>query len=121
MQCLRKRLYGLILVSLFFSACSEEEVQRIEIPEELIGQWLQVGEVSANCPDASDNSSIEKDCTNDYCLEYIFEASGSLIRRSIENGNRIVEINEFELYTDEIFIKNGLVYNVLNYSISSSI
>ena len=84
------------MISTFFFACEDEPTLLIDIPEALIGQWRQVSEVNANCPNPNNNGTEAKDCTTENCLEYTFDVNGTRYKTcDFENGSRIVEVNKF--------------------------
>ena len=117
MKALLKRLCWILAISAVLVGCSEEGMPLIDVPEELVGQWRQISEVNANCPNAGNNGTFEKDCTTEECLEYTFDANGTVTRRFIEDGNRSVETNSFTLDREEIFIEKGQTLEVLSYEL----
>ncbi|GEM_PF-4111105 len=112
-----KRLCYILMISTLFVACQEEASPLIDIPQELVGQWTQVSEVRVNCPNRVNNGTEEKDCTSSHCLEYTFESRGVLTRRAIKDGNSSVEINNFTLGDEELFIENGSSLDILRYEL----
>ena len=117
MDALLKRLCFILMISTFFFACEDEPASLIDIPEALIGQWRQVSEVNANCPNPNNNGTEAKDCTTENCLEYTFDVNGTVTRRAIENGSRIVEVNKFTLDEGEIFVEKGLELDIFTYEL----
>jgi len=117
MSHLLKRLCFLVMISTVFWACTDDLPPLIDVPEQLVGKWIQVSEVNANCPNSNDNGTVEKNCTVEACLEYTFQANGTVTRRSIDNGNRSVETNSFTLDGEELYIEKGQSLEILTYEL----
>ena len=112
-----KTLCLLVVLSFSFWACTDENEPFIDVPDELVGQWRQVSEVNANCPNPANNGTADKDCSVENCLEYTFQADGTLTRRSVEDGNRNVETNSFTLDKEELYIEKGQTLEILTYEL----
>lgn len=117
MSHLLKRLCFLVMISMGFWSCTDEDAPLIDVPDQLVGKWIQVSEVNANCPNANNNGTVEKSCTIEACLEYTFQANGTVTRRSIEDGIRRVETNSFTLDGEELFIEKGQNLEILTYEL----
>ena len=117
MIALVKRLGLLVLIFTSFFACEDESPTLIDVPEALVGEWRQVSEVNANCPDPANNGTEAKSCSINECLEYTFKADGTFTRRSVEDGNRNVEANTFTLNGVELFIEGGTELEIFAYEL----
>ena len=117
MIALVKRLGLLVLFFTLFFACEDESPSLIDVPEALVGEWRQVSEVNANCPDPANNGTEAKSCSVNDCLEYTFKADGTLTRRSVEDGNRNVETNTFTLNGAELFVERGSGLDTFTYEL----
>jgi|GEM_PF-3780653 len=117
---IQKRLIGLLLLTLFFSACDNEPSDTPESDgSELIGIWTVTSAIAANCDDPDENGSFAAVCTTIDCLKVEFKADGTFVSTDLEDGVTTNNNGTYTVSGDQLTITEGMDVQVATFAIDN--